>query len=154
MPALFLGGFGNKCALCSSLFKRENAFMKQIQDNNIRWGFFSNLAPELNSVVSRVVLQVWLQENPSIVNYNDWTEKIKRQLKNMQKTREIFINTVNYFASVCWENVGNIIIVCYPRVQIDFTGPVEGLYWIAVHINRQKYINWFQSLKHFLNHKN
>lgn len=48
--------------------------MKQIQENNITQGIFlflQILALELDGVVARVLLQVWLHENPNTENYCD-----------------------------------------------------------------------------------
>lgn len=77
--------------------------MKQIQENNIRWGFFfffffwgQILASELNSVVTHVLFG-------SKRIRALWAAVVvaEKTLKNIQKTGEIFNTLGNDFTSVC-----------------------------------------------------
>lgn len=80
-------------------YSREREFIHEAdptEQHYMRLFLFTHFGPlELNSVVTRVLLQVWRRENPSTVNCCDY------EFRNMQKTGGIFNNLENYFMSVC-----------------------------------------------------
>lgn len=131
MPSLFLGGFGNKCALCSSLFKRAGIHSRsRFKKTTLDEVFFGFLGLEPNSVVTYALLEVWLLENQNTVNYCDWTKKKKKKhwkIWKQKKTEEMFNNLENHFTSVCLFFIVYIVLKgkwgeyysWHPRRQIE-----------------------------------